>query len=366
MHRQDSTIRVAAKRLPTLLAAMLIMITGCEPMLSPETPTTGVRPMNRAEALSQQGRHQAAAEEYMRLAAAADYVARQGYLILAAREHNRAGNPETAQRLLNRVGQPIDPVNQFIWAIVAAEVSVGLGNPETALDFLAKAPEPKDRAQAKDLLRIRSDVLFRLGRPADAVRALLEREVWLDTADDIAANHRLIWAGFENWGGGLTQDVYDGVSDPVLRGWLDLGFIAWTRRTNPTGLGGALRTWQQANRNHPANSSLIPEILRDLRGAQNYPQRVALLLPFSSRQKAPAEAIREGFLAAHFSESERLRRLSTGALRGCRLCHRPAAEKFSSGTGRTATCRAHARAELSARRCANSTESFSIRALARG
>lgn len=300
MHQKVSTTH---RRATALLIALGVILTGCEPILAPDTPQTRIAPKNRAEALAQRGQHQAAAEEYMRLAAEADYVARQGYLILAAREHNRAGNPETAQKLLNRVGQPIDPTNLFIWSVVAAEVAVGLGNTEAALGYLAQAPAPPERFAAGDFLRIKGDILFRLGRPAEAVQALLEREIWLESADAIAANQRMIWEGFENWGGGLTQQVYAGITDPVLRGWLDLGFIAWTRRTNPAGLNGALRSWRQSNQTHPANDSLIPDILRGLRGAQDYPQQVALLLPLSSRQKSSAEAIRDGFIAAHFSET---------------------------------------------------------------
>ena len=103
--------------------------------------------------------------------------------------------------------------------------------------------------------------MFRLARPVDATQALLTREVWLTDQAALIANQRLLWESYQNWGGGLTPDTSSD-HDPILQGWLDLGLIAWSHRTNTAAMRRGLLDWQTANLSHPANRVLIPELLR--------------------------------------------------------------------------------------------------------
>ena len=59
--------------------------------------------------------------------------------------------------------------------------------------------------------------------------------------------------------------------------------------------------WQQDNSRHPASGVLLTSIVANLGTLSNYPARVALLLPLSGKQQAAGEAIRDGYLAAHFA-----------------------------------------------------------------
>ena len=284
---------------------LLLMAAACGPLQVSDTyEPIPDGPISAAEALSGQGRHQAAADAYLQLAQAADSTRRQHYLILTARERRLAGNPEIARTIMNRLSQPIAEQNRLLWAQVSAEIAIAMGNPARALANLDSAPPARLPADALNILVIRSSALFRLDQPLEATLVLLEREVWLDDSDAITANQRLLWESYQTWGGklGTTQPGPD--TDPVLIGWLELGQIAWTRRTAPASMRTALLDWQQDFPTHPANDRLIPEIIANLPAIQPFPTQVAVLLPLTGHQHQVAVAVRDGFLAAHFAQTD--------------------------------------------------------------
>lgn len=293
-------IRSSGRVAPIAVLVAIFALAACESMQirQPDTPTD-----REAQALSAKGRHQGAADAFLRLAQASEGALQQRYLILVANERRLAGNPEIAQTILGRLGEPIDESNLLLWSQVAAEVAIVMGDPVQAIAALDRAPPTSDEEIAINLLLIRSNVLFRLGRPVEATKAMLARDVWLTDRAAISENQRLLWENFENWGISLTPDARWGDHDPILRGWLELGFIAWSQRTNPYTMRTALAGWQKSNAAHPANSVLIPEILDSIQAVQQFPRQVALLLPISGRQRASAEAVRDGFLAGHFASA---------------------------------------------------------------
>ncbi len=282
-----------------MLIILALLVTGCGPerFVRPETPTDA--DVTRAEQFSSNGQHGAAAAVYRDLANRGMPEARQRYTLLAVREYRLGGALDTAQQLIERLPQPVAAENRPMWAQVRAELALSLGNPEQALEYLAQAGRPESDDIAANLLLIRSEALFRLSRPAEAVTTLLERETRLKSAE-IADNHRKIWRGLQNWGGGITPESWQAAADPVLAGWLQLAYLTRPLRADPTALRFVLTNWQLSHPRHPANQSLLGELLADLTIMLNYPQRVALLLPLSGRQQHTAAAIRDGFLAAHF------------------------------------------------------------------
>ncbi len=299
--------RTCARRatLQVTAGVLLLMSAACGPLQvsEPYEPLPDGQ-ASAAEALSRQGRHQASADAYLQLAQASDSTRRQHYLIRTARERRLAGNPEIAQTIMSRLSQPIADPNRLLWAQVSAEIAIAMGNPVEALAYLDSTPPASVPADAMSILVIRSNALFRLGQPLEATLALLEREVWLEDSDAIAANQRLLWEGYQTWGGNLELRQPDPGADPTLTGWLDLGQIAWTRRTAPASMRRALLIWQQAYPTHPANDMLIPDIIADLPGIQAFPRRVAVLLPLTGRQRQIAHAVRDGFLAAHLAQTD--------------------------------------------------------------
>jgi outer membrane PBP1 activator LpoA protein len=281
--------------------ALLLAISACAPLQQQEREAgiddPGVR---EASALAAQGRHDDAADTYLALAQEATGARRERYLIRAARERRLAGQLDSAQDILDSLPEPISEENLLGWAQVAGNLAIARDDPTAALAAISRAPRTSKGPAAATLLRIRGEAMFRLGDPVAGTEALLEREVWLGDAADIAGNQRLLWTLYQRFG--APEEIPPAAAaDPVLAGWLSLGQLAAAPSGSEAGLGLALRNWQQAHPQHPANVVLVPELLASLETAAFLPERVALLLPLSGRAQLAGAAVREGFMAAYYA-----------------------------------------------------------------
>jgi len=283
------------------LVLLVLLASGCEPERFSRPQPVPEQAAEQGARFSAEGRHGAAAAVYLELARQGTPDSATRYRLLATREYRLAGQLDLARRLLDGISRPVADTNRLLLAQVSAELSLSLGDPGQALRDLDQAPAARGPDMAARLLLIRGEALFRLDRPAAAVAALMEREAWLPDPSSIAENHRIIWRGLQNWGAGVSPESWQGIRNRVQQGWLQLAYAAWPVRTDPTALRAALMDWQARHPDHPANRGLLREILADLTTLLNYPRRVALLLPLSGRLQQTGEAIRVGFLAAHFA-----------------------------------------------------------------
>ncbi|UCG73125.1 MAG: penicillin-binding protein activator [Chromatiales bacterium] len=278
---------------------LLLVIAACAPLQREAEPGAEDPGVREATALAGQGRHDKAAEAYLRLAEGATGPLKERYQIRAARERRLEGQLDAAQAILDSLAEPISEENLLGWAQVAGDIAIARDDPAVALAVIVRAPRTSKPAAAAEIQRIRGEAQFRLGEPLRGTEALLEREVWLSSATAIADNQRLLWSLYQRYGA-ATDVPITSIQDPVLAGWLKLGRLAADRRSGRAGMALALRNWQQANPQHPANSVLVPELLADLKTAAFLPDRVALLLPLSGRQSLAGAAVRDGFMAGFY------------------------------------------------------------------
>ncbi|NIR28615.1 MAG: penicillin-binding protein activator [Gammaproteobacteria bacterium] len=90
----------------------------------------------------------------------------------------------------------------------------------------------------------------------------------------------------------------------TLGGWIQLAYIANQTLTDPSAFQQALSEWREQYPGHSGLREIVPE-LRELsleRAAP--PEHVALLLPFQGRFAQAAEAVRDGFLAAWYADTD--------------------------------------------------------------
>lgn len=297
--RRDRKSPWRTARLARASLGLLLVIAACAPLPRQEDAGAEDPGVRQATALSDQGRYDKAAEAYLRLAEGASGALKERYLIRAARERRREGQLDAAQAILDGLAEPISVENLLGWAQVAGDLAIARDDPAAALAVIVRAPPPSKPAAAAELQRIRGEAQFRLGEPVRGTEALVEREVWLSDATAIADNQRLLWSLYQRFGA-ATEAPVTGIKDPVLAGWLSLGRLAADQRSGPAGMALALRNWQQANPQHPANRVLVPELLADLETAAFLPERVALLLPLTGRQSLAGAAVRDGFMAGFY------------------------------------------------------------------
>ncbi|MGI9290960.1 MAG: penicillin-binding protein activator [Gammaproteobacteria bacterium] len=281
----------------SLCLTLILLLTACSPLQQDDGQPSG----RAAQKMSAKGDHLGASRAYLDLAVNTSGEQRERFVIFAANELFLANDLDGANRILIEVGAQPAEANIDLWAQVTAELRLAENNPEAALDALNKVMSTQSEGVAKRILLLRSDALFQLGDTNTAVATLLQREQLLTRNKDILANHRHIWSGLQANGADIPPNAGQSTSDPILNNWLDLGYVAYSNRTSLTNLNLSLSQWRSDHPDHPASGGLLEEVLDSLSALSNYPARIAVLLPLSGKQKSLGEAIRDGFLAAHFS-----------------------------------------------------------------
>jgi outer membrane PBP1 activator LpoA protein len=283
-------LRTAAKiQLP---AALLALVAACTTISSTTRPTNVQGLESRARAAAQSGNPAAAADLYSQLAAGVTGPLRINYLLEAAGLFVDAGDTASARRRLGDARTGANRDQQLGITVLAARIEVGDRRPQAALDQLATLQPPLSTQVQSDAAAVRGQALFQLGRHADAVRTLVEREIWLGDSASILANQRLIWDGFR--GSPLTSPPAP-TGDRIVDGWLALAPLASAGQAD---LRRSLLRWRETYTDHPAAGGLLAELLAAQRST-GFPNQIALLLPLSSPQRSFALAIRDGFVAAH-------------------------------------------------------------------
>jgi len=289
-NQSTSALRRAARTLTVVLLAACAACTSVTPTQRPTGDVTALE--ERARAAAESGNSAAAAELYTQLAGASSGTTRIGYLLEAARLAADYGDTALARRRLGEARNGATVAQQQSTAVLLARLELAEGRPQAALDMLAALSQPLLPPAQSDAAAVRGQALFRLGRPVEAVRVLVEREIWLGDAAAILANQRLIWDGFRE--NPATARVAP-TGDTVIDGWLALAPIATSAGTD---LRRSLLSWRQTYTTHPAAGGLLAELLAAQRSTA-FPSQIALLLPVSSPDRAYALAIRDGFIAAH-------------------------------------------------------------------
>jgi hypothetical protein len=292
--QHTSAPRIRATR--PLVALLLASLAAC--VTSP--PQQAARPASASQVQSLEARARAAAkigdasaaELYAQLAASTAGTQRIDYLIESARASVAHGDASLARRRLNDAKMGANRDQQQAITVLLARLELGDRKPQSALDMLATVQQPTPVPVLSDAAAVRGQALFELGRPADAVRTLVEREVWLEDSAAILANQRLIWDGLRQYPPAAPLAP---TGDRIVDGWLALAPIA---TSNPADLRRSLLHWRETYTDHPAAGVLLADLLAAQRAA-GFPTQIALLLPLSSPQRAAALAIRDGFVAAH-------------------------------------------------------------------
>jgi outer membrane PBP1 activator LpoA protein len=278
---------------------MTVLVAGCE--------TTGFGTIGgsqnekRAESLAMSGRHADAAGIYIGMATQAMGAERDRLTLLAVEQWLDAGDGRRARNALGGVSKPQQGELFWLWTTDSAALALWEGRPDEALlllDPLSQQAIPvRHRSRAEAL---RADAWLQKREPVRAINLYMQRESWLDDPAAVTRNRQRLWAGLLVSDTDVLRRAADVSSDPLIRGWLTLAVLANTTGQQGIGWSNGIANWQQNYANHPAIDVLTDLSLPD-DAPQNYPRQVALLLPLSGGNAAAGNAIKNGFLGAHFS-----------------------------------------------------------------
>ncbi|MET0281268.1 MAG: penicillin-binding protein activator [Steroidobacteraceae bacterium] len=292
-------------RLPTALvgAALLALLAGCAS--SPAGP--GPASVDRAERLERRGDHIEAAQMYERLAAGNAAPDRVDFAFAAARAWLAANRADDAQRALDLAAAERTPAQRFEGELLAAEIALARGQYAAAWRQISQVPEPARPADASRLLQLRQQVALRAGQPIEAVRAGIARERVAANDAERARTRRDLLSDLRGAiDNGLRVDPATS-NEPLIRGWLEIAQIAAAAGRSPLAAQSSIERWRTRFPGHPAATIANAEILTPAErpgvsgsaaALASVSGPVALLLPLTGRQSAPAMLIRDGFQAA--------------------------------------------------------------------
>src|SRR5262245_21454496 len=256
--KSTSALRFAAtKALAVMLLATMAACVSNGPQPTTARPVPAGQLQNleaRARAAAQIG-DASAAELYAQLAASVTGTKRSEYLIESARSSVAHADSQTARRRLNDARPAATREQQQAITVLMARLELNDRRPQPALDLLATLQAPVPTPVQSDAAAVRGQALSQLGRPVDAVRALVDREVWLEDSASILANQRMIWDGFRQY---PPATPIAPTGDRVIDGWLALAPLA---RRGTGDLRRSLLGWRQPYTDHPAAPAPLAALL---------------------------------------------------------------------------------------------------------
>ena len=295
MQANVTALRLAAACLAGVLATAC-QIAGMD-RGGPESATA------RAERLSREGDHAAAARSYEQAAKGAAEAERNRLWLAAAGEWIAASDIASAEVAIGMLAPPISEADTRERLRLDVELALARGDRARAAALLRGLPATGDAAA----LATRARVHFGELRVADAVATLVAREALLAEPAERLANQRLIVDGIGTaLERGASARAPDG-ADATLSGWLELGRILADARAGALGTQRRLQSWRERYPAHPASDALWRGLGERPAAAGDLPRQVALLLPLSGRAEAAGQAVRDGFLAAYYDHGSATR-----------------------------------------------------------
>lgn len=290
-------------RLPLLL--ILLILTACGPssQTRPDNSEALAEQEQVATQLMQSGDFQLAAEEYLKLADSEKrYQAL--YQLKAAAAYYEAADLTSAKALLENI-QTNKNQSQLAFQkkILQARIALSEQQADVALEMLKEAPEIK---YADGLMYnfhgIRADAMSMKQEP---MRAVQERARQFSYAKAIAYDD------------GLDRKMWQDVSalnqvqlqqlllheDLNLVAWAELAGLYHDNHADLTEMQERFYQWSLNYPQHAATPRVLAEIQENLLAQLSPPSHVALLLPLQGSLQQAATAIRDGFVANWYSDS---------------------------------------------------------------
>lgn len=293
-------------RVSVLAVALLLGLSACAPV--PVEPEAVPQPpaLTEARELERMGQPEAAAEAYLQAAESAAPEERARLQLRAAALLLDADRPGRARMLMERIDTArLTDEGRWELALLQARLALLIGDPEGALARLPDTMPTGFEALQPQLLRLRAQAYALLGHHIEAARTRVSLDSMLSDPEAQRENRRAIWAALDQLSPAALERLAVEPPPDVLSGWLQL-----TAAVKRAGLdGGALQRelalWRERFPGHPAAGSFLNELLEELSRTRQRPGIIALLLPADGPLAEPAAAIRNGFLAAYYSDGSR-------------------------------------------------------------
>lgn len=167
---------------------------------------------------------------------------------------------------------------------------------------------PKDQSDFPQSLRHRvlltqAQVLKAAGYDIESTRARIQLHSLLQTDKDKNNNAKNILNSLSALPGARLQQLADKHMSEDMDSWA--GFVLATKPYlfSKNEFDRAYQDWSRERKSHPIPYDVVREIRDNIKSIEQYPNKIALLLPLSSKFAKQAEGIRDGFLGAYHADN---------------------------------------------------------------
>jgi outer membrane PBP1 activator LpoA protein len=278
--------------------AATFVLTGC-----PSTSQRGGPPnVDRAEQLTRNGDHAAAAAIYERLASETTGTDSAEFRLRAVRAWLAAGRAADAERVLALLPPGLTQQHALEQNLLRIQSAVAQGRGDEAWRQISSMQPPSAQPAAARYYETRQQVAIATGHLLDGIRAEQSRERLIGPGDARIARSELLAQLRAAAERGVSLAPPPG-SDTIVRGWLEAAAVALDNSRNPTLGATRLSAFRNRYPSHPALAALsgepgigIDEPQAKLASAPH----VALMLPLTGRTSGAAAQIRDGFMTAYY------------------------------------------------------------------
>lgn len=167
--------------------------------------------------------------------------------------------------------------------------------------------------------RTRKEALQLQGSTIEAVRQAIELAKYIEDQKLKQHEHKKIWNLLSDFTPNSLAILQRNIADPELSGWIGFTYLTKQYDLSPDELEKSIYLWRQKYPEHPADTLISSVLIKKYEN--NYqvktkteeknsdfkshtPQNIALVLPLSGKHQKTANAIKSGFLSAHYSKQE--------------------------------------------------------------
>ncbi len=281
-----------------LLTIGTLMLAGCETAPRP----TGAKPPTEKEAdkAATSGEFVRAAREFERLAKKAVPPEKQHYQLRAIELYLKAAQISEAHKKISAINvSQLDPSFKARKRVLQAQLAASEGNYARAIIMLnaAKRARNLNPILLADIHWTRAQARISLNQPYRAAKDLIAREKYLVGPEAIHENQLQLWKILTSLQRAELQTRKQRARNPVLRGWMELAIISIDHEARARAMAKVMKQWKLNNPTHPISKELLATLSSKKPTLIGRIDRIALLLPLTSRHGRAARAVRDGFMA---------------------------------------------------------------------
>ena len=284
-----------------ILASAALWLTACPSLGTRDQPPT----LDRAEALAQRGEHAAAARVFEAMARDNSGDDSTRFLLRAVSEWLAANQPADASRAYDSIGATSNPSLRAQYSLLAVSLRLARGDAPGAWSLLSSIAPPAGSPEGGLYWALKQRVALAAGRANEAILAQPGLESTLSNDSERESSRRALLRALQLAPDrGVKLEPQTAGRDANLRGWLELGLIAYQAQRGAR-VGPALVSWrtrfpQHVAQNFASQDAILPPVAA-LAPPVAAGAHVAVLLPLSGRAAAQAGQIRDGLLASWFA-----------------------------------------------------------------